>query len=229
MTDPLPINQPPPRGPVWDPRRGATYGICDAARSTKRSADRTSIGIFTCGPGQKVFLLDWVLDQMDPGQRADALVRLVKKWRPIRFVYEEIAMASDTFYLNERFQRENIDLRLIPIGRNDLKGAKGVKGVSKHDRIVQLTEWFREGRIVLPRKLLYTQVDGKTVDLIYYFIHDEYLLYRGPNTTRRDDALDMFSRLLDPQLRLEFIERGDEEEEEDHEYAAGGSWEGVYG
>lgn len=211
-----------------DPRKWAAYGICDAGRAVHRRADRTSIGIFTCGPEQRVFLVDWVLDRLDPGQRADTLVRLIKKWRPLRFIYEEIGMASDTFYINERFQRESIDLRLTPVGKGDRKGPKGMKGISKHERIVQLTEWFSAGRIVIPRTLLYKQVDGVVVDLIHYFIHEEYLPYRGPQSTRHDDALDMFSRLLDPQLRLEWVDAvdtSDEDEEMDRAIGRGG-WEG---
>jgi hypothetical protein len=209
-----------------DPRKWQAYGICDAARATHHKADRTSIGIFTTGPQQRVFLVDWVLDRMEPGQRGDAIVRLIRKWKPVRFTYEEIAYSSDTFYLNERLQKAEIDLRLIPVGGRGPRHC-----LSKHERICQIAEWWREGRIVLPRQLLYTQVDGKVVDLITYFVNEEFLPYRGENTTRHDDGLDMFSRLLDDELRLEFdMDRGEEEQEDgpnDRPIGRGG-WEALY-
>ena len=209
-----------------DPRKWQAYGICDSAFSQKHRADRTSIGIFSTGPERRVFLIDWVLDRLDPRQRGDAIVRLIRKWTPVRFIYVEVALMSDTFYLNERFEREHIDLRLIPVGR---KGPR--KELSKHERICQIAEWFREGRIVLPRQLIYTQVDGKTVDLIHYFINQEFLPYRGTDTIRHDDGLDMFSRLLDSELRLEYdMDRGDEDEDDspyDRPIGKGG-WEALY-
>src|ERR1035437_9933869 len=99
-----------------DPRKWAAYGLCDAGRGTDRRNDRTAICIFTAGPEDRVFLVDCVLDRLDPGQRADAIVRLIRRWHPERFIYEELAFMSDTFFLNECFVRESIDVRLIAVG-----------------------------------------------------------------------------------------------------------------
>lgn len=212
---------PPPK----DPRKYLAYGICDPGGFAKRRANFTSIPIFTAGPERRVFLVDWVLDRMEPNQRADAIVRLIRKWKPARFIYEEFGFVRDTFYLNERFEKEQIDLRMIPVGRLGPRGK-----MTKHERIKELQEWFREGRIWLPRSLMYRQVDGRTVDLIDYFVNHEYVPYRGPDTVPFDDALDSFSRLNDPELRLEYADPGParEDDGDDARSAGLGTWESIF-
>ena len=188
-------------GTKTDPHRWSMYMMCDAGRSDQANADRSSIPVFAAGPERRVFLVDWVLDRMNPGHRADAVVRLIRKWQPARFVYEETSYNSDTFYLNERLEKEGIQQRIIPIGRRGPRAH-----MSKGQKIEQLAEWFREGRIWLPHKLMYRQVDGHEVDLIKYFVEQEYIPYRGDDTIPFDDGLDSFSMLNEPELRLEYLE-----------------------
>lgn len=215
-------------GTKTDVYRYPTYMICDASRGLGGSGEnRTSIPVFAAGPERRVFLVDWVLDRMKPGDRADAMVRLVRKWNPLRIIYEEIGFVSDSFWLNEKFTREGIQQRVIPVGRRGSRGR-----LTKGERIEQLAEWFREGRIWLPKKLIYKQMDGHVVDLIKYFIEQEYLPWRGQDSIPYDDALDSFSRLNDQEeLRLEYLDgpiQADAGDDAGPSYAGRGSWEAIY-
>lgn len=214
-------------GSKTDPWRWTTYILCDGARGLSEASDRTSIPVWAAGPERRVFLVDWVLDRLDPGQRADAVVRLIRKWQPARFIYEETSWVSDTFYLNERMEKENISQRIIPVGR---KGPRS--HMSKGQKIEQLSEWFREGRIWLPKKLMYRQVDGHDVDLIKYFVEQEYIPYRGQDTIPFDDALDSFAMLNEPELRLEYLEApGDSGSVENQGWGPSegrGDWQALY-
>lgn len=213
-------------GSKTDPWRWATYAMCDAARGLGgKDANRTSMPIWAAGPERRVFLVDWVLDRLDPGQRADAVVRMIRKWQPARFIYEETSYNSDTFYLNERMEKEGISQRLIPVGR---KGPRA--HMSKGQKIEQLAEWFREGRIWLPKKLMYRQVDGHEVDLVKYFIEQEYIPYRGQDTIPFDDALDSFAMLNEPELRLEYLEAPGDAVRAEQEWGPRqhGTWEAIY-
>lgn len=182
----------------------ATYMICDPGLSQKRSADRTSIIVLAAGPERRLFVVDWVMDRLDPDQRADAIVRLVRKHRPRRFIYEEFGLVSDTFYLNKRFKKEGISIRPIAVGR---KGPRALQ--SKESRIAELRSDFREALIWLPKTWAYRCVDGSLIDVIRLFIDEEYIPYRGAGSVPHDDGLDSLSRIHEPELRIEYVPEPD--------------------
>ena len=66
--------------------------------------------------------------------------------------------------------------------------------MSKIDRILRLQSYFYDGRIWLPEQLIRANYEGKSVDLIEEFIHQEYLTFP---VGMHDDMLDSLSRLLD--------------------------------
>jgi len=197
------------------------YMICDPALAQTRKANRTSIVVVAAGPERRIFLRDWVYDRLDPDQRADACCRLVRKWQPRRFLYEEFGLTADTFYLGKRFKQEGIALRPISTGRRGPRAA-----LSKDDRIKELRSDFRDGLIWFPKSLKQTCVDGTTIDVIRTFLDEEYLPYRGPDSVPRDDGLDTLSRLHDPELRLEYVPEADPAERRRDDRR--GSWEAYY-
>ncbi len=73
--------------------------------------------------------------------------------------------------------------------------------MAKEDRIKMLVPPFEQKRMILPRRLEVFNYEGRRVDLIQSFIHDEYLAFP---VCIHDDMLDCMARILDPELHAEF-------------------------
>lgn len=219
-----------------NPGRFHTCMVVDPALSKSKHADRSSIMVLAGGPmttmrsrvnedGQdvirddspeigQVLLVDWVLDRLNPDERTSAILRLADKWDCDFILYEEVGLSSDTFYLDREMEIYGLNCPLIPVGRAGRKGLNGGR-MSKDQRIIMLINDFREGRIVLPDRLLYKQRDGIVVDLVDYLVKQEYLPWAGENSIAHDEGLDCLSRIHDPEFgSLEFEEAPPPEEKE---------------
>lgn len=208
------------------PKKFASYMICDPALSKSKTGDRTSIAVFVAGDGGKAILVDWVWDRLDPDERTKEIIRLVRKWEPRRFVYEEYGLMADTFHLEKAIKTANLQCYPIPVGR---KGPRHM--LSKEARIREMTVDFSEGKIVLPEKMEKTLSDGETVDLISQFLTEEYNDYAGEATTAHDDGLDTFSRLHEPELDFRYIDMKPSDDDSDKSYYSGkwkGTWESLW-
>ena len=199
--------------------------VVDPALAKHKLADRSSIMVFAGGPNEKIFLVDWILDRLDPNERTRAVIKLADRWEVDWILWEEVGMSSDSFYLNEEIDRYGLNCPVIPIGR---KGPK--HNWSKHQRIMQLIPAFKEGRIILPNELWFKQRDGIRVDLIDYFINREYLPYAGANSIPHDEGLDTMSRIFDEEFQLQFDEGTPQsEEDEDKREDGAGQFEHLAG
>lgn len=206
-----------------------TYIFVDPALGKESRHDRTCILVLAAGPERRLFLVDAVLDRLDPGERINHLVRLVRLWRPQQVVYEEYGLAADTYFISERFVQEGIEVMPTSVGRKGIRGMSGAAGgrLSKSDRIMQLQSDFRDARIWLPRKMVRVLADGSKFDIIKYAIEREILPWAGEGSTQHDEFLDCLSRIHDPEVYLSHVER-DDEEDHDVGYHGRGSWEANY-
>jgi hypothetical protein len=198
------------------------YLFCDPGASKDRKSDRTSIQVFCAGQDKKLFLVDWVLDKMHPGERQKVLERLIRRWSPEINIYEEYGMVTDTWYFNEAAEKNGFDAVLTPVGR---KGPR--HNLSKATRIDGLKPWFEEGRIFLPRKFNYTMTNGQTVDLVQRFIKEEYLVYKGTGSVSHEDDLDAMSRVNEPEVIFDWWVPENERPER-KPTMVGSSWESLY-
>jgi hypothetical protein len=141
-------------------------------------------------------------------------------------VYEEYALAADSYFLKLKAEAEGLTQLLVTsVGRKAIKGMSGGR-LKKHDRIMQLVPDFRDARIWLPKRMIRDLQDGSQFDIINYFISREYLPYAGEGSVAHEDMLDCLSRIRDPEFYPEFVNRDDDNEEIYDNYAdAGGSWE----
>ena len=191
------------------PGRFPAYMIVDPARGQTDGHDRTCILVFVSTPEKRLLLVDAVLGRLDPGQRAAEMVRLHRKWRPHRTVYEEYGLVNDTWYLEQEYRKRGIRAYPQAVGR---KGAR--HQLTKESRIEGLIPDFREGRICLPRpdKIQFPHVqsddnvdyNAESISIIEYFIDHEYLPYCGEDSVPFDDMLDAMTRLHDPELSISF-------------------------
>jgi hypothetical protein len=211
-------------------RKFNTYILVDPAMGKEAAHDRTCILVMAAGPERRFFLVDAVLDRLDPGERIDHIVRLTRVWKAKQVIYEEYSLVADTYFLKLKLEAEGItDLNVISVGRKAIKGMSGGGRLKKADRIMQLVPDFRDARIWLPKRLIRTCVDGTKIDIVDYFIRQEYLPWAGEGSTAHDDVLDCLSRIRDPDFFPEFAMR-DKDDDEEYGYAdsAGTSWESRY-
>jgi hypothetical protein len=199
------------------------YMLCDPSAGIEGDSDRTSIIVFAAGPERRLFIRDWVYDRLDPDQRADACCRLIRKWKPARFVYEETGLVSDTFYLTKRLIAERISLRPISVGKRGPRSQ-----LSKDQRIRELVNDFREGLLWFPDRLLYKCVNGEVIDVIQEVRDNEFIPYRGRRSIPHDDGLDSLSRIHEPELNIRYVPAPDEGTHDDQRRTQPRvGWEGV--
>lgn len=209
-------------------KRCNIYMFVDPAMGKDAAHDRTCMLLLAAGPERRFFLVDAVLDRLDPGERINKVIELCRKWRVHTVLYEEYALTADTYFLRLRLDDEDMSdkVNIISVGRKAIKGMNGGR-LSKHDRILQLIPDFQEGRIWLPKRMSRICQDGTQIDIIQHFLSKEYLGYAGEGSIAHDDMLDCLSRLRDADFCPEFITRGNiDDDEVDYGYAGGGgSWE----
>ena len=181
-----------------------TYMLVDPALKKTATSDRTSIMIIMAAPpiapsqDPAFILVDWVLDRMDPGERHGEIIRLIKKWGVIRVGFEEYGLMSDSYHLENALRQASCYIPIIPCGRSGPTHKQ-----SKEDRIGNLVPMFRGGQIVMPRTMIRRLKSGDTMDLMQYFLEEEYDIYAGDRTTAHDDALDTLSRVMEPEMWME--------------------------
>lgn len=181
--------------------RFKSYIIVDPAASKSRSSDFTVVGVLCPAQDKKLILADWIWDRLDPGERTEAILRLCRRWNPEALYYESYGLNADSYYLKEKMLLDNFPQSAYPrvVGRT----GSGHNN-SKEVRIDSLIPFFREGKIVLPRKFERTRYDGTRVDYTDNFIKYEYAPYRGKKSVPHDDNLDMLSRIADPDVHIDY-------------------------
>lgn len=158
--------------------------LVDPAHAKKKDSDYTAIVVWGLAEDENYYLLDIVRDRLNLKQRADAVLRLHRKWRPKVVGYERYGLQADIEYIKERQKQDNYRFEITEVAGQ----------MAKHDRIKRMMPVFSDGRIWLPIDRWYTRVDGKSTDLIEELLNVEMRPY--PATTYKD-CLDAMSRIFD--------------------------------
>ena len=209
---------PPPPG------KFNTYMFVDPAASKSSRSDKTSIHVWAAAQDERLLLVDWVLDRLDPGDRTAAVMRLLRRWHPEQFIYEEYGLLNDTYYLTRQMEAEGWSGAYpIPVGKSGPR-----HNLSKDARIKAIIPLFREGKIWLPKKFEVRLSNGTRVDLTKRFVDDEYSLFKGEGTIAHEDDLDNMSRLMEtPPVSIEYATP-----ESGHDHVPrgrpSGGWEAVW-
>jgi hypothetical protein len=194
------------------------YILVDPAGRRPESNSLFAVWVVGAGADRRWRIIDGVLDNFSLTQRADCLFELVRKWDPLKVVYEQYAFQADIEHLHDRQQRENF---LFPI--------QEVGGLANKDaRIERLLPKFRNGEILMPERLMYRNQEGKDIDIVKRFREVEY--DKWPFNPRARDQLDALSRICDEAMVNYVYPRayGSGNSTDDHwkqnEYYSGGSW-----
>jgi predicted phage terminase large subunit-like protein len=174
---------------VINPQKLNKYILVDAASSKKKGSDYTAMIVVGLGGDGNYYILDIVRDRLNLKERADALFRLHRSYKPKEVRYEKYGAMSDIEHMQDRMDKETYHFKIKEVGGQ----------VSKEDRIKRLLPLFEAGRIFLPRTLNKINWDKKQEDLIKIFVDEEYL---GFPVGQHDDMLDSLARICEPNMDL---------------------------
>lgn len=178
------------------------YIFYDPANSKKNKQnpdpDYTAIVVVGLASDNNYYVLDLVRDRLNPTERIDLLFQLHKKWnkmsgKPPIVVSEQYGMMTDNFYLKKRQGEINYRFHVFQVGGR----------VKKEDRIRKLIPLFESRRVFLPRKIMYSNIKGESVELVKQLVEEELLVFP---VGRHDDMIDAFSRIADDEVRASFPE-----------------------
>ena len=178
------------------------YIMYDPANSKKNKEnedpDYTAIVVIGLHTDNNYYILDLVRDRLNPTERVDILFELHKKWNkkggksPI-VVSEQYGMMTDNFYIKKKQDELNYRFGIV-----EVKGR-----VKKEDRIRKMIPLFESKRVFLPRKILYSNINGIQVELVQQFVKEELEVFP---VGRHDDILDAFARICDEEVYANFPE-----------------------
>ena len=166
------------------------YIVVDPASSKKVGSDYTVMAVVGLRSDQNYYLLDAVRDRLNLSERAKALFRLHRKWRPTAVGYERYGMMADIEYLHEEQRRQNYRFSIIELGGR----------LAKEERVRRLIPIFEQGRFLIPDKLWYRTLEGRPIDLTRVIV-DELLSFP---VSEHDDAVDSISRIMDAEMETFF-------------------------
>lgn len=197
------------------------YVLVDPAGETLDSNSRYAQWVVALGADKCVRVLDIICDKLDLEERWDAVFKAVQKYDPLKVGYEKIGFQSDVEHFKYRMKELNQIFTIVSLGG-------GNNRISKDGRIGTLIPLFRDRRVLFPKQgIRKTLKDGRELDMVQYFIEQEYLIW--PYNPKTRDMLDALSRLLDAQLNIVWPRRyGGASEYGKGEFgvdnSGGGSW-----
>lgn len=167
------------------------YLLVDPASKKKKTSDYTVMEVIGLAPDQNYYLLDAIRDRLNLKQRGDKVFELHRKWNPLDVGYEEYGLQADIEYIEERMERENYRFNITRLGGS----------LAKEDRIKRLIPPYEQKRFYSPKKLMFVDYEGRTVDYVKTFNENEYSAFP---VCVHDDMLDCRSRIMDPELGAKF-------------------------
>lgn len=169
-----------------------TYILFDPASGKRKMNDYTAAWVVGLGQDKNIYVMDMVRDRLNLVERTALLMKWHKKYKPqnrhgVR--YERYGMQADIEHIKDTQARENYRFEITEVAGQS----------SKTDRIKRLIPYFENGRIWMPRSLMYTDYEGKRIDLMTTFIEEEYATFP---VSAHDDMMDALARIAEPDLTL---------------------------
>lgn len=160
------------------------YLLVDSANEKRKENDYTSMWVVGLGADSNFYVLDMLRDRLNLTERAEALFRMHKKWKPMQVRYEHYGMMGDVQHVKDKQNRENYRFAVTEVGGT----------TPKNDRIKRLVPSFEQGKWYFPTSLHYTDYEKVVRDLVHEFIEEEFCAFPVP---LHDDMLDSLARLMD--------------------------------
>lgn len=182
------------------------YILCDAAageednKKKKKTSDYTTFIVVGLHNDNNYYLLDAVRDRLNPTERIEMLFRLHRDWngltgKPPKVGYEEFGLMTDIHYIKKHQKETSYRFPLIKLGN------PGGKKISKENRIRRMLPDLQNGRWWFPDSIMYTDFEGRTIDLVREIIKSEMATFPR---ARYDDMLDALTRIYDDEMQAVF-------------------------
>ena len=184
----------------FTPKGMNIYILYDPANSKKNKEtddpDYTAMMVVGLANDNNFYLLDAIRDRLNPTERINALIKLHMKWnkkggKPPKVVCEQYGMMTDAYYLKKAQDELNYRFSVVQVAGR----------MKKEDRIRRMIPHFENERVFLPRNIMYTNLDGNTVDLVHQLVEEELLTFP---VGKHDDMIDALSRILDEDVHMSF-------------------------
>lgn len=148
----------------------------------KGSGSKSALWIVATRADRKLYVIDGVNAPLSLAQRADWTLALHRQYNPKKIFYEKYGMQGDIEYIKERVKREGYH----PEGGFTIEEITAKEG-SKDDRIEWLVPAFREGLIVMPKRIPERVINDEVIDVMKNFLENEFRKYPA---TKSKDLLD---------------------------------------
>ena len=186
------------------------YILVDPAHAKKKNSDYTAMWVIGLSADGNYYILDMVRDRLNLEQRADAVFELHRRYskpgRPVKAVgYERYGLQADIEHLQYRQKIENYRFNIEELGGQQ----------AKSDRIKRMMPKFEQGLVWLPEACPKVNYEGQVVELVRYFVEEEYKPFP---VCAYDDMLDSLARIVDADLKVVWP-RPTGESERDDRYA----------
>lgn len=166
------------------------YILVDGASEKKKNSDYTVMAVIALGNDGNYYLVDGIRDRMNLTERTEALIRLHRRWKPLKVGYERYGKDSDIEHIKYVQEQEGYRFEIVELGGS----------MAKNDRIKRLVPLFQGNRFYIPYKLMFHKVDGGYCDFIKE-LEGEYLSFP---VGEHDDVMDAISRVVDADLLAVF-------------------------
>lgn len=178
------------------------YILCDPAggeetnKKKDKSSDYTTFMVVGLAPDNNYYLLDAVRDRLNPTERVDKLFELHRTWngltgKPPKVGYEKYGLMTDTHYIREKQKQDGYRFAMVELGGK----------MKKEERIRRMIPDLQTGRWWFPPAILYTDYEGRTIDLVHEIRKSEMATFPR---ARYDDMLDALTRIYDSEMLAVF-------------------------
>jgi predicted phage terminase large subunit-like protein len=189
------------------------YMLIDAANEKRKGSDYTSMWVIGLGTDGNYYALDIIRDRMNITERAELVIKLHKKWKPLETRYERYGMMADVEFIKRLQTEQNYRFEITEVG-----GA-----TPKNDRIRRLVPIFEQGKFYLPTSMYKTDYEGISRDVVENFTEEEYKAFP---VSIHDDMLDALARIAEPDLSLAWPEQREKETPMGNIYMGEMGWAG---
>lgn len=183
----------------WHKMVGIICGDC-----SRGLQDPTALWVWGLGPGRRLYWLDGARGRWEASRRKHVIYELAQRWWNIldkrlhQIRIEEFGQAEYVPQTIDYFQQQGFGYPEHNVVSCSFGGGRGALG--KVDRIYSRWEpLLQECEVHFPNSMVRTDERGDRIDLVEYFLTQEFSLFPKPAT---DDMLDAGALLLEPAERV---------------------------